>query len=289
MKETGLVTVLFKSDNVLDGFIKSLSIQNYKDYHLFIIDNSPSLETDQLLKELSIKYVFSQFTHIKNENNEGVAKGNNQGIQLSLEAETKYTLLLNNDIEFEDPSLLTNLLEQSKNENLVIPKILYYDTRKIWVAGGKFILYKGIIEHFGDGAESSEYNEEIYCSYSPTCFMLIKNDVFKKIGIMDEKYFVYYDDTDFIYRAYVEGYQIKYLPNLVVLHKVSSSTGGNDSPFSIYYSNRNRIYFIKKNFKGFNYVLAMFITLITRIWKYYKYSKNEKQKLYGAIVDGLKM
>ncbi len=84
MKETGLVTVLFKSDDVLDGFIKSLSIQNYTDYHLFIIDNSPSLETDQLLKDLSIKYGFYQFTHLKNENNEGVAKGNNKGIQLSL-------------------------------------------------------------------------------------------------------------------------------------------------------------------------------------------------------------
>jgi len=289
MKETGLVTVLFKSDDVLDGFIKSLSIQNYTDYHLFIIDNSPSLETDQLLKDLSIKYGFYQFTHLKNENNEGVAKGNNKGIQLSLEAGTKYTLLLNNDIEFEDSNLLENLLLQSKNENLTIPKILYYDTRKIWVAGGKFIFYKGIIEHFGDGAESDQYNQEIYCDYSPTCFMLIKNDVFKKIGIMDEKYFVYYDDTDFIYRAYVEGYRIKYLPNLVVLHKVSSSTGGNDSPFSIYYANRNRIYFIKKNFKGLNYVLAMFVTLTSRVWKYFRYNKNEKQKLYGAIVDGLKM
>lgn len=288
----GLVTVLFNSEPVLDGFFKSLGSQSFNDYHLYLIDNTPSEASDLLLNTLLKKYQIVNYTHVKNDSNVGVAKGNNQGISLALKAKTTYTLLLNNDIEFDNADLLKELVcrAENDNENLVIPKILFYDSKKIWMAGGSFVKYKAIINHRGDGEVDSEiFNEEYYCDYAPTCFMLIRNEVFEQVGLMDEKYFVYYDDTDFLYRAHKKGFRIKYLPQLTVLHKVSSSTGGNDSPFSIYYANRNRIYFIRKNYKHSSYIVSLSFTLVSRVFKYVNYSKANRKALTRGVYDGLRM
>lgn len=284
----GLVTVLYNSEPVLDGFFRSLAEQSFKDYHLYLIDNTHSEASALKLYALLDKYQIENYTHVKNDSNVGVATGNNQGISLSLKAKTTYTLLLNNDIEFDNNDLLKDLVGRAEDdkENLIIPKILFYDSKKIWMAGGSFVKYKAIINHRGEGEPDSEiFNEEYYCDYAPTCFMLIRNEVFGRIGLMDEKYFVYYDDTDFLYRAHEVGFKIKYLPKLIVLHKVSSSTGGNDSAFSIYYANRNRIYFIRKNYIRCMFFVAMSFTLITRGIKYIKY-KDQRHILVKAVKEG---
>jgi len=292
MAEIGLVTVLFNSNDVLDGFLKSLSIQTFANYHLFLIDNTPGNETDELLNKLFEKYNNINYTHIKNEVNEGIAKGNNQGIILSANLGTNYTLLLNNDIEFYQKDLLKKIhnCALEKNESLIIPKIFYYGTNQIWMAGGKLFEYSGKTIHIGDHSENDPaYNKAANFTYAPTCFMLINNDVFKKVGLMDESYFVYYDDTDFIYRAVNKGYKIFYMPDLEVMHKVSSSTGGSESLFTIYYTNRNRVYFLRKNFKGVKKLLPLVYTLVTRVGKSLVYDKKQRESMWKAVFAGFKM
>jgi hypothetical protein len=82
---------------------------------------------------------------------------------------------------------------------------------------------------------------------------------------MDEQYFVYYDDTDFVWRLAQLGIRIRFVAAAVVLHKVSSSTGGGDSPFSVYYTNRNRVYFARKNLRGLQRLTALSYILIGRL------------------------
>lgn len=292
MAKIGLVTVLYNSDEVLDGFLKSLSIQKFTNFHLYLVDNLPSESSRLILDKLLNKYSIVDYTYILNQTNVGVAKGNNQGIEASRKDGSVYTILLNNDLEFDDPNLIGEIFLRAENdgENLVIPKIFYFDSKKIWMAGGSFNLNRGTIIHRGENREDGlEFSSEYHCQYAPTCFMLIRNSVFDKIGIMDEKYFVYYDDTDFLYRAYIAGYKIKFLPNLHILHKVSSSTGGSESAFTIYYANRNRIYFIRKNFQTFRYIVAISFTLVTRIFKYISYRNSFRNKLKQALVDGFKL
>ncbi len=110
MAKVGLVTVLYKSDNVLDDFFKSLSIQSFSNYHLYLIDNSPSHQTDNLIAQLIKKYPIKGYTHIKNIENYGVAKGNNQGIELSLQNNADFVILLNNDIDFTQSFLLDEMV-----------------------------------------------------------------------------------------------------------------------------------------------------------------------------------
>ena len=85
MAKIGLVTVLYKSDNVLDGFFKSISIQTYKDYVLYLIDNSSSDATDALIQRLAQTCPVSRYYHIKSPGNIGVAAGNNAGIKKAID------------------------------------------------------------------------------------------------------------------------------------------------------------------------------------------------------------
>lgn len=289
MIKIGLVTVLYKSDDVLEDFFKSLSLQSFKNYHLYLIDNSPSAETDNLIEILSTKYPLTSYTHVKNTSNDGVAKGNNQGIKLALNDNSDFVLLLNNDIDFNQTFLLDEMINYaiSNNENLLIPKIYYHGTRKIWLAGGEIHKYKGYASHVGYNKDDSEvYNSIKYFDYAPTCFMLISRKVFEAVGLMDENYFVYYDDTDYLARAAEKGFKVCYLPKLEVFHKVSFSTGGGESLFSIYYLNRNRVYFVRKNYPFLVRQIALSHTILTRLIKYLIYKKDEKKTLLKAIKDG---
>jgi GT2 family glycosyltransferase len=76
--------------------------------------------------------------------------------------------------------------------------------------------------------------------------MLINNKIFETVGLMDEKMFMYFDDTDFCARLNLAGVKIKYVPKSIVWHKVSSSAGGSNSKITVYYNNRNQLYYMKK-------------------------------------------
>lgn len=286
-----LVTVLYKSDEVLTDFFRSLSKQHFTDYHLCLIDNSPNPFTDRLLKELFAAHYIPAFTHIKNQNNIGVAAANNQGVALSLKRDSTYTLFLNNDIVFEDPHLLGSLYTEAlqRDEAFIVPKVLYYGSTKIWMAGGKFLYGRALTEHIGDLQEDQDqFNVPQYVAYAPTCFMLIKNTVFKKIGVMDERYFVYYDDTDLVYRAGLAGYKIWYMPKLCIWHKVSMATGGTRSLFSIYYMSRNRLFFVRKHYKGLSFFRTLSLSLYDGLRIGFKFY-NTKQWLafFKGVWHGL--
>ncbi|MDN2679837.1 glycosyltransferase family 2 protein [Janthinobacterium sp. SUN033] len=290
--QVGLVTVLFNSADVLPGFFESLTRQKFLDYWLFIIDNSLDdlsfLKSQELIKKTGMQNV----TLIKNDQNVGVAKANNQGIALSLKMQCEHVLLLNNDIEFKDADLLSRMLALAKkrDEKIVVPKIYFHDSGLIWCAGGEIKKWRGSTIHRGEGdADIGQYDMAEYTAYAPTCFMLIHASVFEKVGIMDERYFVYYDDTDFVLRCNQNNIHVYYWPEGQVWHKVSSSTGGDMTPFSVYFGSRNRIYFIKKNYPAFVALVALTFFILTRFLKFKLYRLDLRKKLISGIFDGFKM
>jgi GT2 family glycosyltransferase len=292
MAKIGLVTVLYKSDEVLEGFLRTVSYQDHKDYVLYLVDNSASEKTTALLNNLILKYPVTSYRHMDSGGNIGVAAGNNLGIKAALADNCTDIILLNNDIEIEQQYVFSKMLSVSNEmkEPIVVPKILYYDNRKVWMAGGNMDNIRALgIHYHGDDENDVQFSKAKHITYAPTCFMLIKTEVFEKIGIMDEKYFAYYDDTDFVYRACKYGYKMYYEPSLTILHKVSSSSGGDNSPFYIYYGNRNKIYFIRKNYSGLRKCFAIFYTLVSRVVFYLKFDKERKSKLLQAVKDGFKI
>ncbi len=290
IEKIGLVTVLYNSNTVLEGFIKSISTQDYKNYILYLVDNSYDDNTNKILEELLSKYKINAYKHINTAGNVGVAAGNNIGIKAALSDLCTDVILLNNDIEFESEDVFSKILliANEKKIDLVVPKILYFDDRKVWMAGGYMDNLRALGVHYTE-SNTRNINKSKNITYAPTCFMLIKANVFSTIGYMDEKYFAYCDDTDFVFRAIKNKMNLFYESSITILHKVSSSSGGDNSLFYIYYSNRNKLYFIRKNYFGIRKWFAVMYTLTSRILYYIKFNKEQRVKLIDALKDGFKL
>jgi len=265
MAKIGIVTVLYNSAPVLKDFFESLEKQTFKDFELFVIDNNSTDDSLIVAKELSRDVTFS-ITFSPQESNWGVAKGNNIGIRLAIDAGCDYILLANNDIILDSNAIeyLLNGMEEN-NASLAVSKIYYWNTDSIiWCAGGYFRMYDCSSCHFGFGKhDSPQYDVPQKVDYAPTCFMLIKSAIFEQVGFMDENYFVYYDDSDFVWRVTKKKLEtLFYIPNSVIWHKESFSTGGNRSNFSLYFLSRNRIYFAFKHLSLKNRIVLYFFLII---------------------------
>lgn len=287
----GLVTVLYNTPEVLPDFFKSLACQSYKNFILYVIDNSSKPESLRLARELAAQYGI-ETTFIDNHgNNVGVAAGNNQGIGAALADGCEYLLIINNDLIFETPDVFDKLMQvATSGESLVTPLILNHPEGKIWYAGGHFDEYRALAphEHFGLSQELITRFDD-YHAYAPTCFIIVNSDVFRNVGMMDERYFAYYDDTDFLYRTYVTGYKVRLVQDVVISHKVSVSTGGDLSYFGIFHLTRNRIYFAKKNFSFPYRQISILYTVLTRILRAFSCSNDIRRGYLKGILHGFKM
>jgi GT2 family glycosyltransferase len=287
----GVVTVLYQSDDVLVDFFESLGVQDDVKLKLYVIDNSVTQSGCVLARELADKFGIDTRIVFNNEN-VGVARANNQGIEMALEDGCDYVLLANNDVEFGGRLTIADLLARSgANAALAaFPKIFYYGTNRIWCAGGSFSRLKATTAHIGDGfVDSGQFDRESVSEYAPTCFMLLHKSVFLRVGMMDEKYFVYYDDADFVWRMNKANIRLLYVPASRVAHKVSFSTGGSESPFSLFYCTRNRLYFSRKNLTFPFSAVAMGYTLLAMLIKFPRFTPAGRKSVLRGMVAGLRL
>ena len=124
----GIVTVLYKSENVLPEFFESLAKQTFRNFVLYVVDN---LSPDNSLQVTYDYQTTSNFPMvvIPNDDNYGVAKGNNIGIKQALADGCDYVLLSNNDVTFDNEAIRL-LLNNSVNldSDLSVPKIYFWET-----------------------------------------------------------------------------------------------------------------------------------------------------------------
>jgi len=255
MEKIGLVTITYNSASVIRDFLESTFSQTFQNFVIYIIDNNSQDETLEILTENTD----SRIKLMKNKKNVGVAKANNQGIELALKDNCTQVLIINNDVKFEK-QLFNKMLQVQKNNNcsLVVPKMMYFDNPDyIWYAGSTFIKKKGFLPiHKGIKQKDTSQFDGIYpVEYAPTCCLLVKKEVFLDIGMMDEKYFVYFDDTDFLYRVLKDKrHKLFFFSDTKFYHKVGSLTKSIEKEkkreyrgdFFIKQNTKNHIYFLKK-------------------------------------------
>ncbi|WP_071149713.1 glycosyltransferase family 2 protein [Bacteroides ndongoniae] len=289
-EKIGIVTVLYNSESVLEDFFRTLNEQTYKNFILYLVDNNSNDLSVSKGREYSGKVDFECKWLLQNEN-VGVAEGNNIGIKAALADGCNYILLSNNDVVLQGKTievLLDGML--SMNASMAVPKIYYWDNpQKIWMAGGGFQWLQFSTFHRGEGCfDKGQYNKKISIKYAPTCFMLINATVFARVGFMDKRYFVYYDDTDFVWRSVKLGIEkLVYIPESVLLHKVSSCTGGAESDFSIYYSKRNHIYFARKFCHGIHFIIFTCYLIVHFLFrKLFLYDRKKLILILRSYKDG---
>ncbi|WP_232457179.1 glycosyltransferase family 2 protein [Burkholderia ubonensis] len=288
----GVVTVLYQSDEVLQDFFESLKAQVSMKMKLYVIDNSPKDTGSATARKLASKAGIPAEV-IFNNANAGVARGNNQGIDMALADGCEYVLLANNDVEFRDPNTIANLIKPIEADAAPLatfPKILYHGTNRIWCAGGTISRVRATTSHIGDGDEDiGQFDEPGSSEYAPTCFMALHKSIFDRVGMMDENYFVYYDDTDFVWRMNRVGIHLWYVPSSVVYHKVSFSTGGDESPFSLFYCTRNRLYFSRKNLRFPYSLVAQAYSVTAMLVKCMRFTPAGRQSVLRGIAEGMRL
>jgi GT2 family glycosyltransferase len=225
--------------------IESLEEINYGNYKIIIVDNGS--ETKSVLK---IEKKYPEMKIIKNKENLGFAGGNNVGIKYAIEDGADYVLLLNNDTTVEEDFLekLVEAGELDKENGLLGSKTNYHsEQNRIWFAGGKVSWMKNKGTHIGlDEIDQGQYDKIKEVDYLTGCCLLVKREVIEKIGVLEEDYFLYYEDTDFSLRAKNTGYKIMYIPKSKIYHKISRSTKPGSSSY-IYYHTRNGLVMTKRN------------------------------------------
>lgn len=224
------------------------------DLKVVVVDNNSKDESLKMLggiKDIKL---------LENKNNLGFSGGMNTGIKYALGQGADHIVLLNNDtIVHKD--LFVNLEKASKNGDIIAPKIYFakgFEFHKdryqknelgkvIWYAGG-IIDWQNIIgKHIGvDEVDKGQFEKQKEIDFATGCCLLIKRDVFEKIGYLDEKYFLYLEDMDFSFRAKNNGFKIIFDPKSILWHKNASSAGGSGSSLQEYYFTRNRLIFAFK-------------------------------------------
>jgi GT2 family glycosyltransferase len=230
--------------------IESCRKLSYPDFQILIVDNGSSDGSEALLRER-----FPEIEFIQTGANLGFAGGNNVGIRHALEHGADYVWLLNNDT-IVDPDALTPLVQAAGSEKkigMVGSKIVYYDSpRLLWYAGAVLDPRKPHRpSHLGLNEEDrGQYDLTCQTGYVTGCSLLASKEMLAEVGLLDAELFLYFEDVDWSARAKAAGWKLMYCPGSLVYHKVSISTGGAASPTLLYYTSRNRLYFIKRNFPG---------------------------------------
>lgn len=260
----GIILVNFNGKLYNEQCINSIKLSTYSNYSIYVVDNNSSDNSVEILKEKFRDGI----TIIENDDNLGFSCANNIGIKKALDDGCNYILMLNNDTVIES-NMIEEMLDISlKNHGSVVsPKIYYYDNKNIiWSAGGNINWVKGLPIQYGiDKVDSNEFSYEREVQFATGCCILIPKGVIEKIGLLSDKYFLYYEDTDYSIRMINGGVKIIYAPNAKMYHKVSASTGGSKSKLLIYYMTRNRLLFNKKFNK--KYIIATLYFYITFIIK----------------------
>jgi GT2 family glycosyltransferase len=221
-----LITVSYKSEKDILALYKSAeSIGVFK---LYIVDNFSSTYTESEKKEARL--TFSKYENIEfidaNENG-GFAYGCNLGMSKALFDGCTHFMLVNPDCVFTDNQILTKTTKTLEVYDLVAPLITYYpEIEKVYFAGGNINRFTLTTNHTGKGDLTSSIPKNIISSdwLTGACISL-KSDTFKKIGLMEESYFLYFEESDWCMRAKKLGLKVATDRETQIGHKVGGSVG----------------------------------------------------------------
>lgn len=250
-KEDTLATLQSLSECLLNNF--SLEI--------VVVDNGSQDGSPDAVEKFSRSASKNGFSirQIINKENLGFCKGNNMGIKDALKEGADYIVLLNNDT-IVDKNIFRNFVliaNQNKNIGAISPKIYFalgFEFHKerykkselgrvIWAAGGD-VDWKNVYgtNHGVDEVDNGQFDKEREIVFGTGACIFIPADVIKRVGMLDEKLFAYFEDADLCMRIKKAGWEVIYAPRPHLWHKVSQ-TSGIGSDLNDYFITRNRMLF----------------------------------------------
>ncbi|HEX8762524.1 MAG TPA: glycosyltransferase family 2 protein [Candidatus Saccharimonadales bacterium] len=176
--------------------------------------------------------------------NLGYAGGVNVGLRLAQDHKADYVFIMNPDAYIAPDCVARLLASVQKNPEIGIasPKTYYANSNTIWFAGATLDLKNGTSPHIGQGQKDGpEFSKNHDMPRANGCAMFIPVDALQKVGPMEDKYFLYFEEIDWSLRFHKAGYRIRFVADAHVWHAASTSTGGFFTPLYQYYTTRNSL------------------------------------------------
>lgn len=248
-KKIAVITVLYENYTILPDFFTSFEKQTSKNFHIFVVDLSKNKKQIKL----------PPFATLISDINKGYAYGINLGIIEAKKQQHTRFCVINSDVVVSS-SFVANLSISLNNHSssLIGGKIYYapgYEYHKdrytqkdlgkiLWYAGGKNDWKNCLTIHRGvDEVDINKYDKFEKTDFITGCLMCFDTSVISKIGLWDESYFLYYEDSDYCERAKRAGIALYYDPTITLWHKNAQSTEGSGSKLHQMYQKKNQLKF----------------------------------------------
>lgn len=241
MKKVSIIIVNWNGLHYLQKCLPSLEKVNYPNREVIIVDNGSQDGSLEYLKK------FPNIKLIKNKTNLGFAGGNNKALPY---VRGDYILLLNNDTIVTKHFITELVREIEKDEKIgvVQGKLISMEDRKRLDSVGAFLTDTGFLYHYGYlQKDQKKYDKSIYLYTAKGACLMARKEVVKKVGLFDEDFFAYFEESDFCHRVWLAGYTIRYAPKAVVYHKIGGTSNTMRSAFIQFHSFKNRINAYIKN------------------------------------------
>lgn len=255
-----IMSVNFNQTQLTIELIESLKKVTYPNIEIVIVDNGSERDNPDPIGEK-----FPEIKFLKTGKNLGFAGGNNFGLKFCT---GEYIFFVNNDVLVE-PGFLEPLVEHFKTHpkcGMASPRIVYHQPEGLLQYAGTTPINPYTVRNKGIGyrePDTGQYRDVRPTAYIHGAAMMVPRKVIDEVGMMYEDYFLYYEEVDWNERIRKAGYEIWYVGTSQIIHRESVSVGGM-SPLKVYYLNRNRLLFARRNFTGSKLLSAwVFYTLVS--------------------------
>ncbi len=214
----------------------------YERYRVVVVDNASHDGTPA-----AVRAAFPDVVVIENGANLGFAAGNNVGLRYALAQGYDYALLLNNDTEAA-PDMLTELVTAAEADPCAgaVGPIIYYHAAptRVWSAGGWIDWERGISRMEGEVEDRGQFTATREVDFVTGCAMLLRRAALERVGLLDERFFMYFEETEWCVRARRAGFRMLFAPRAKLWHKIPMNARF-DKEYLAYYMTRNRLLFLR--------------------------------------------
>lgn len=270
------------------GCLTTLRTQDYPDLHLLVVDNASTDGTVEILRAQAPNVeVLPASTNL------GYAGGNNLGMCYALAHGADLLFLVNNDTRL-DPHCVTTLVEEIQRAPIcgaVGPMVYTWDNwQTISSAGG--VVDWAVADAINVGAGETDRGQ-----YPPRsvdfvngCGIMVSKAAIERVGLIDERFFMYWEETDWCLRMREAGLDVRFQPAAKMQHK-APLTWQQQNPLTLYYMGRNRLFFFARHGQGTQRVGAVMgaakglLHGVAQNWRTGNHAASEAAR--QALIDGV--
>jgi GT2 family glycosyltransferase len=256
-KQLSIIIVNYNVENLLKKCLESIfKYEKDLEFEVIVVDNNSKDHSQEMLKS-----DFPQVKLIENKRNLGFSKACNQGIK---ESRGRYILLLNPDTELTPGGFkeMIEFMDSKPDVGICGPKMmdqqgnLQFSCRSFpsyltAISSSQSILHKIFPENFLSQKyllKDQNHSQIMEVDWVSGSSLLAKREMLEKIGLLDERFYMYVEDVDLCYRAKKSGFSVFYFPQVLVIHHIGRSTGKKKITMQVEH-HRSMYYFYRKHHK----------------------------------------